>query len=118
MPKKREIVIATSFFLIGLISAYLFFLYTNGKKLESNRLITIDIIDNCTSILEVNDALINNCSDAYSEVTNCFADLNSCDMDKSAKRLEELDTRKKTIQTRLEDATKEMDFIIRKKKSL
>lgn len=118
MPKKREIIIATSFFLIGLISTCLLFLSMNRKKFETNRLITLDIIDNCINIFEINDALINNCSEAYSEVANCFSDLNSCDVSMSAQKLEKLDARKRAIQTRLENTTKEIDFIIAKKKSL
>lgn len=118
MRNKREIIIAVAFFSLGLVTMYFYSSSSYKTKLAANKQITLEIIDNCTSSLQANDDLVNNCSDAYSEVATCFSNYKSCDLNKSQARLDQLNNEKKIIQGKLNRLTEEMDLIIAKKKSL
>lgn len=118
MRNKREMIIAVAFFALGLVVMYFYATNSYKDKLTANKQITLDIIDNCTSSLQTSDALVNNCSDAYSEVATCFSNYKSCDLNKSQVKLDQLNEEKKKIQARLRGLTEEMDYIIAKKKAL
>ena len=117
MRNKRDIFVAVVFFMLGLVVMYFYATNSYKGKLAANKRVTLDIIDNCTSSLQANDELVNNCSDAYSEVASCFSNYKSCDLNKSQARLDHLDEEKKTLQARLKSLTEEMDSIIEKKAS-
>lgn len=117
MRNRREIIIAVAFFVLGLVAMYSYSTNSYKAKLAANKQITLDIIDNCTSSLQANNALVNNCSDAYAEVATCFSNYKSCDLNKSQVRLDQLNNEKKQIQARLRSLTEEMDSIIAKKRS-
>ncbi len=115
---KREIIIAVFSLFIGLMSMN-FYLADNYKKdLKANKEITLGIIDNSITAFEVSDALVNNCSDAYSEVVACFSNYKRCDLNSSQAKLEQLNDEKTMIQARLKTLIEAMDLIIAKKKTI
>lgn len=118
MQNKREIIVAVAFFVLGLVVMYFYSANSYKDKLAANKQITLDIIDNSTASLEASDALVNNSSNAYTEVATCFSDYKSCDLYKSQARLDQLNSEKRIIQAKLKSLTEEMDSIIAKKKSL
>lgn len=118
MQNKREIIVAVVFFILGLVVMYFYSANSYKDKIAANKQITLDIIDNSIASLEASDALVNNSSNAYTEVATCFSDYKSCDLNKSQARLDQLDEEKKRIQAKLRDLTEEMDSIIAKKKTL
>lgn len=111
-PRRRDVIVATVFFLAGVVLTFFISSAAYNAEVETNRSLTLDIIDNCIGSIEAGDALVNNCSDAYSEVAQCFSNLENCDMEESEKRLAELNAEKSLIQEKLKTLTEEMDSII------
>ncbi len=118
MRNKREIIIALIFFILGLGAMYVYSANSYKDKLAANKQITLEIIDNSIAALEASDALVNNSSNAYTEVAICFSNYRSCDLNKSQAKLDKLNAEKEKIQTRLKNLTEDMDVIIAKKKGL
>lgn len=105
------------YILVVLVSfGYINHYYTS--KLEENRQVTLDLIDNSIAALKANDELINTCYAAYYVVTDCANDFASCDMERTNSELETLKNKKETIYLRIGELTKGMDEIIRKKTNL
>lgn len=115
---SKQIIIALVFFMVGLAVMYFYSSNSYKAKLVANKEITLSIIDNSIAAFETTDALVSNCSDAYLEVATCFSDFNSCNLNRSAKRLSELELEKEQIQVKLKEVIEEMDLIIAKKQSL
>lgn len=108
MIKKKEIVIAVIFFLLGLGLMYA----SNRSELALKKEITRKIIDNCIQSLTASNSLINSCSDAYKEASACITKGNDCNMTESAKKLDAFNEQRQLAEEQIRNATKDMDSII------
>lgn len=112
MPTKRLYIIDLVFFILGGIISFGYLNHYYASRLEENRQITLDIIDNSTAALKANDDLVNTCYAAYYVISDCASNLASCDMEQANTQLESLKKKKQAIYLTIDGLTKDMDRII------
>lgn len=94
---KKDCLIAVIFFILGLSTIYLLRVVPVENKNNFNS----QMIKYCISSLEIANNINNNCSSAYKELGTCFANIDTCDIDKSEKRLQQLSKVKFNLEERL-----------------
>lgn len=74
MLKRKEIIIALTFFLLGFVVTYLY----KEQQLNITKKQTGEITKACMSAIGINRQLYNNCKASVNEVLTCYANT-SCD---------------------------------------
>ncbi len=108
MLKKREIFIAVSAFFLGALGMY----FITRSTIAENKKTTSRIVNNCFQALSASQDMISSCSSAYKEITLCFQDIQTCNLDDSAHRLGVFNEKKETAERKVKTAISDVDFII------
>ena len=93
IPSRRNIALTILTFLAGSLTVY-GFVKKDLDNLETMRKTGQKIISNCSQALEINNRMINNCSDAYTEITTCLSDTKHCNLQQASHRLDILNAEK------------------------
>ena len=107
-PLYKYLAIALMFFLLGFGVMY----FLSKNEISKRNAATVKIIDNCVQTYKAYNTIVKSCSGAYLEATNCAKNLNTCNMDESAKKLNAYDNQRILGEELLRKANKDAQTIL------
>lgn len=106
---KREV----SFFLIGLIiGSIVIFLITN-QKINNQKSLTKRILNNSLQSMEASKQIADSCAQAYNTATACVSNLNTCNVEEEAKKLDEFNYKRGQAEEIIDWMGDDMEKIIK-----
>ena len=105
---KQFLMVVMSF----VLGASLMYAYTRAE-IQKNKEITARIIKTSISSLQASQSLANSCSEAYTTVTNCVSNLNSCNLQKEAQKLDSFELQKEQANEQITNSNREFRAIIK-----
>lgn len=106
--KIKKFLLPVLCFLLGLMLMYFY----SRTELTSNKRITAKILNNCIDSFQASNTLINSCSEAYKTFGSCILDLENCNMQESARKLEVLNKQREQAEVQIGNTTREMGEIV------
>jgi hypothetical protein len=107
--KLNNILLIIIAFTLGAVVTYGY----SRIELRNTKLIAKRSIGNCIDTLSASQIITDSCSNAYSVVSTCFSDLQTCDLSESKKKLNYYNSQKNIGQTKFKQAEQDMDLILK-----
>lgn len=104
---KLEVLVGTTCFILGVLTTV--FLKSESN---SNKKLTLRILSNAIGSMEASQSLAESCSRAYNTATACVSNLDTCNIQEEAKKLDEFNTRKIYADQQIDLMNQDMKKII------
>lgn len=110
---KEEIAIALVGIIVGTIFGYLFTL----QKINYQKDLTKRILNNSIQSMAASKQIADTCSEAYTTATECVSNLNTCDIESEAKKLDDYNYKRGQAEEIIDWMSEDMKKIINETKA-
>ncbi len=106
---NKQYLFSVIFFLLGAVLMYAF----TRAEIHKNKEITARIIKTSISSLQSSQSLADSCSEAYTTVTKCVSNINSCNIHEEAQKLDSFELQKEQANEQIKSTNRELRTIIK-----
>ncbi len=111
--RKKELVIGVCGVVFGIVVGYFFML----QKVNHQKDITKRILNNSVQSMTASKQIADTCTQAYNSATTCVSNLNTCDIEAEAKKLDEFNYKRGQAEEIIDWMGDDMKNIIEEVKS-